>query len=209
MKKNLISFLLICMILCTLFTGCGEDTNPSGTTGSDVTQNTTELTDPILTTETDATIPGGQVITYTEYQEMNGEQQKDVISRFESKEEFANWYEEIKEDHELYVESTKPQPQETTSTEETLEEKPYFPDATDISAPEKNEVTYQDYHNMSAKEQKAFLNTFASYDDFFEWHDAAKKAYQDSMIEIDGTEPIDVEDILENLAGDTEATDGK
>ena len=95
---------------------------------------------------------------------------------------------------------TTPTQEPTTPTatepEVTEPEAPYFPEATGTPAPDKDEVTYLEYHSMSAAEQKAFINTFESYDAFFEWHDAAKKAYEDSMIEIDGSTPVDVEDIL-------------
>lgn len=94
---------------------------------------------------------------------------------------------------------TKPSQQGTTTPtipEETEPEVPYFPEATDTPAPEKDEVTYMDYHSMTATEQKAFINTFESYDAFFEWHEAAKKAYEDGLIEIDGSTPVNMEDIV-------------
>ena len=72
---------------------------------------------------------------------------------------------------------------------------PNLPENTGKPAPEKTGVTYLDYHSMSADQQKAFINSFGSYDAFFEWHDAAKKAYEDSLIELDGTTPVDMEDI--------------
>lgn len=72
---------------------------------------------------------------------------------------------------------------------------PNLPENTGKPAPEKSGVTYLDYHSMSADQQKAFINSFGSYDAFFEWHDAAKKAYEDSLIELDGTTPVDMEDI--------------
>lgn len=197
MKKKLVSFFLIAAVLCSLLVACGEDKKPNETTGSDATQNTTEVTDPIITTETDATIPGGQVITYTEYQEMNGEQQKNVISKFESKEQFDNWYEEIKEDHKEYMETVKPPEivNPNPTTEPTENDGPIFPEATDTTAPEKDELTFLEYHNMTADEQKAFINTFESIDKFVEWHTAAKKAYDDSLIEIDDT-PIDAGELF-------------
>lgn len=169
MKKKLVSLLLISAVLCSLFVGCDEDDDPTGTTGDDVTQVTTELTDPIITTETDATIPGGQVITYTEYQEMNGEQQKNVISKFESKEQFDNWYEEIKEDHKDYMETVKPTdivtPNSSTETTEFIE-------ATTPNVavpPEYANLTYMDLYRMTAEEQMEIMNSFASIDDFTTW----------------------------------------
>ena len=91
---------------------------------------------------------------------------------------------------------TEPTTTPTTEPKETEPDKPYFPEATGTPAPEKGEVTYLEYHAMTATEQKAFINTFESYDAFFEWHDAAKKAYEDSLIEIDGTTPVDFGDIV-------------
>ena len=198
MKRKLVLFLMIAAILCALFVGCGEDPNPTGTTGGDATQNTTEITDPIITTETDATIPGGEVITYTEFESMTGSQQKDVISKFESQEQFDDWYNEIKEDHNDYVETVKPPEivNPNPTTEPTEEETgPIFPEATGSSTPEKDELTFLEYHNLTADEQKAFINTFESIDKFVEWHTAARKAYEDSLIEIDDT-PIDAGELF-------------
>lgn len=205
MIKKLVLFLMSVAVLFTLFVGCGEDKNLDGTTGGDVPQATTEQTDPIIATETDATIPGGQVVTYPEFESMTGEQQKEVISKFESKEDFNNWYEEIRDDYIDFVQSTKPSQNENSNatTEPTENDGPIFPEATGSTAPEKDELTFLEYHNLSADEQKAFINTFESIDDFVAWHTAAKKAYDDSLIEIDDT-PIDAGELF----GDKEDKNG-
>lgn len=72
----------------------------------------------------------------------------------------------------------------------------FFPEATGVEAPQSDELTYLEYHNLSATEQKAFINTFESYDAFFAWHDAAKKAYEESLIEIDNSSTIDLGEIV-------------
>lgn len=199
MIKKLVVFLIVAAVACALFIGCGEDPNSTGTTGGDATQNTTEITDPIITTETDATIPGGEVITYTEFESMTGSQQKDVISKFESQEQFDDWYNEIKEDHNDYVETVKPPEiiNPNPTTEPTVNDGPIFPEATGITVPEKDEVTYSDYISMSADEQMAFINTFGSFDAYFEWYNAAYQAHADSMKEINGTEPIVLDPITD------------
>lgn len=169
MKRKIVLFLMVATILGTLFAGCGEDQNPAGTTGGDVTRNTTELTDPIITTETDATIPGGEVITYTEFESMTGSQQKDVISKFENKEQFDNWYEEIKEDHKDYMETVNPaeivNPESTTETTEFIEST-----NSDVAVPpEYANLTYMDLYRMTAEEQMEIMKSFASVDDFITW----------------------------------------
>lgn len=194
MIKKLVLFLMSVAVLFTLFVGCGEDKNLDGTTGGDVPQATTEQTDPIIATETDATIPGGQVVTYPEFESMTGEQQKEVISKFESKEDFNNWYEEIRDDYIDFVQSTKPSQNENSNatTELTENDGPIFPEATDVTIENIESITYQMFIDMTANEQKAFINTFATYDEFVIWYNAALQEHKDSMIEIVGTGPLNV-----------------
>lgn len=46
-------------------------------------------------------------------------------------------------------------------------------------------VTYKEYLEMSEDEQLAFYKSFASHNEFKAWREAAKKAYDDSKIEIE------------------------
>ncbi len=193
MKKKLAIFLLIPVVLCTLFIACGEDKVPEGTTGKqpatqDIeTQDTTEQTDPTVATETDTTVPSGHIISYSEYLTLNGEQKKNLMSQFESQEAFDAWLAEIKKDYDAYMTTVKPT--NPTSTEPNIPEKPTFPDVSDVTVPQKDKLTYSEYFSMSAVEQQAFINTFDSYDDFFEWYNRVLKEYEDAMTEIDGTGP--------------------
>lgn len=75
-------------------------------------------------------------------------------------------------------------------------EGPLFPDVPNVELPEIDEIGYMDYHNMSATEQKAFINTFESYDAFFDWLDAAKEKYEKEMVEIDGSTPVNAGDLV-------------
>ncbi len=40
------------------------------------------------------------------------------------------------------------------------------------------DVTYEEYQNMSATEQRAHMEAFNSIDEFFTWHDTAKKKHE-------------------------------
>lgn len=68
---------------------------------------------------------------------------------------------------------------------------PNVPTDPDTTVPEKEEMGYLSYHNMSGAEQAAFINSFPSIEAFFDWYNAAKEAYENDMIEIDGSTPID------------------
>lgn len=77
----------------------------------------------------------------------------------------------------------------TDATQET--QGTLIPDAPVATQPADGTVTYLDYINMTGAEQMAFINTFSSYDAFFAWFNAAKEAYEDGLIEVDGSTPVD------------------
>lgn len=77
----------------------------------------------------------------------------------------------------------------TDATQET--QGTLIPDAPVATQPADGTVTYLDYINMTGAEQMAFINTFSSYDAFFTWFNAAKEAYEDGLIEVDGSTPVD------------------
>jgi len=60
------------------------------------------------------------------------------------------------------------------------------------------EVSYQDYLDMSAAEQQAFIMTFSDPADFFAWLNEGKAAYEaaNPSIEIDGSGSIDIGDLI-------------
>lgn len=210
MKNKILIFLMVASIFCALIVGCADNqtdniqastnviTQDAATEGTDASNiDAYEVTEP---TETDTTIPSGHIITYSEYVAMTGEQKKNIMKQFPNKVVFEQWLAEIKQDYEHYMTTIKPVQvvDPKPSTEPTESTGPIFPDVTDTNAPEKDELTYLEYHNLSADEQKAFINTFDSIDAFFEWYSAARKAYEDSLIKIDGTTPIDAGEILDN-----------
>ena len=81
-------------------------------------------------------------------------------------------------------------PQETTEpTEATM---PDLPTEPGTKVPESKDLDYLKYHNMSGAEQAAFINSFDSMDDFIKWYNAAKKEYEDSLIEIDDDTVLDI-----------------
>lgn len=58
-------------------------------------------------------------------------------------------------------------------------------------------ISYEEYLVMSSDEQTAYRETFDSTGDFFDWYNAAKKAYDDANAGIDiGDGSINLEDII-------------
>ena len=83
------------------------------------------------------------------------------------------------EEDENRVESTVP----SVPDEESVQ------DATESTTPAAAELTeYEKYHALSGAEQKAFVDSFASMEAFFEWYNAARAEYedQDAVIPEDG-----------------------
>ena len=68
-------------------------------------------------------------------------------------------------------------------TPETLEanENPSVPDQEDAGD---EKVDYLRYHDMSSEEQKAFVESFSSIDEFFKWHEQAQKEYESTKNDI-------------------------
>lgn len=191
MIKKLVLFLMSVAVLFTLFVGCGEDKNLDGTTGNDttnITQNETE--DVFLDIEEETTFPNIDTLTLPEYNSMSVEEQKVVMDAFETTDAFFEWYNEKVQDYENYVEQQKNPTESTVNNEITESTTPY------VSVPGHDELTFLDYHSLSGDEQLAFINSFNSYKDFVSWYSAAKQEYYDSMIEIDGSTPIDLGDLI-------------
>ena len=83
--------------------------------------------------------------------------------------------------------------EEAAATEETLD----YENMPTVPAPEEPAVQgvteYERYTAMNGEEQQAFVESFGSMEDFFEWYNAAKKEYEASKkdVEISGNEIID------------------
>ena len=88
------------------------------------------------------------------------------------------------EDEDTPQPSTKPTEEPSQpSTAPTEEDKP---------------MDYQTFHAMSGAEQQAFQQSFESLDEFFEWYNDAKEAYEKANppIEVGGDGVIDMEDLV-------------
>lgn len=70
------------------------------------------------------------------------------------------------------------------------------PDGQPETPPEEDTLTYEEYINMTADEQEAFIYSFEDISDFFLWHTEAKAKYDEEhkVPEIDGD--IDLGDLL-------------
>ena len=75
---------------------------------------------------------------------------------------------------------------------ETPEGQPETPE----TPPAEDALTYEEYINMTADEQEAFIYSFEDISDFFLWHTEAKAKYDEEhkVPEIDGD--IDLGDLL-------------
>ena len=190
MMKKILLFLMIVAMMCSVLVGCGEKTD------SDTTQSTNGVTTEAETQpstdlpELETTLPDVDTLTFPEYNSMSPEQQQAVVDSFATMGEFFEWYEDKVEKYEDYLEQQK------NSTESTEGNETTEPSTPDVSVPDSDEVTYTDYQSMSADEQMAFINSFPNIDAFFDWHNAAKQTYVDSMGEIDGSTPIDLGEFI-------------
>ena len=56
-------------------------------------------------------------------------------------------------------------------------------------------LTYEEYNSLSAKDQEAYFNSFASIEDFFAWYNLAKEEYESSQsrVEIGGDGDVDID----------------
>ena len=58
-----------------------------------------------------------------------------------------------------------------------------IPGMSDVTLPEDDDgkITYEEYHAMTGEQQAAFINSFESYDAFFEWYNAAEQEYKEAI----------------------------
>ena len=88
-------------------------------------------------------------------------------------------------------------PEEDPDASESPEEgeDPENPEGGDGVVEEKT-LTYEEYINLTAEEQKTFIYSFENMDDFFAWHTEAKAKYDEEhkTPEIDGD--INIGDLL-------------
>lgn len=187
MKRKLFLFLLIAAISCSAFVGCGGngDTGTTESTTDPAQQAAVDVTTENATTE--ATINVDE-LSYLQYNAMSPENQQAVIDTFDTVEEFIDWFNEAKQEHEHFQELVN-QGSTNTSTDPTGSEN------TDTTTPEvtnpvANDVTFLEYQAMSGMEQKKFINSFPSIDAFMAWHTAAMQEYKDSMTEFSASNPV-------------------
>ena len=213
MMKNTFLFLIIAAMICFMLVGCGNNVDDR-TTLSTVPTNTVEITDQQTVTQMESQEENLDIsqITYIQFNAMSAEEQQTIMDSFPSNDDFFLWYSSIKKIHDDFQDKLKPQPstghesesehnQEATANDPDLTDAPTTGDPNEtevpsVSNPQVSEMTFMQYHNLSATEQKAFINSFETIDDFVAWHDAAEKEYNSSLPELDGTTPIDLEDYL-------------
>lgn len=203
MNRRMIALALVCvMVLCA---GCRRDDPDPTQTTADQTAATTEATEPLTTVpgtaqnvfgsdafdeepdETETT-PGG---------EQNGEEDDTPGGSSDGE----------KTTQPTQPENTDPEPTDSAPTDPkptdpvTTEPQPTDPENTDPEtndpSSDANEVTYEEYNNMSPEEQMAYYSQFPSMEAFVEWYNRAKAAYDEEHGAIDvGDGNIDLGDLI-------------
>lgn len=90
---------------------------------------------------------------------------------------------------------TEPEPNDPES--DTPESDAPESDAPESEIPSVDEMDYEKFQNLTPSEQQSFVESFDSMDEFFDWYNAAREAYEqdNAPIEVDG--PIDIGAIIE------------
>lgn len=92
---------------------------------------------------------------------------------------------------------------QTEATEDTEPTEPVEPETTapatkPTQPPAKEQMGYEEFQNMSAAEQQAFMGTFENLDLFFAWYNQAKAEYEAANPPIDvGDGSVDIGDLID------------
>ena len=157
----IVLFLILSFSLC--LTGCKESTsNP------EYTENQTEA-DPAPSSDAEI-VPTDNI-----RQESNPED--DIIPS-------------VTQPNIITSDPTETEPSQTTESTESATNP-----TENTTSPNDDEINslaqeYMNYYNLSGEEQQKFIDSFDSIEAFFEWHTAAKQAYEDNRTPIDGSKPI-------------------
>lgn len=193
MRKRVVIILLSMVLLFSFLSGCvmkaeklngtidtaGTTMNP-GVSNPDssiptVNENSSDETVSLIT------IPDVYELTYPQYIALSQEAQKAVMETFSSVEEFLQWLENSKKEHEEFQDKLM-----NTGSSDAGDNTPNDGDSdTPVQTlpPESEGITFLDYQAMSGEEQRRFINSFPSIDAFMAWHAAALQEYKDSMVE--------------------------
>ena len=183
-RKSLITIILVCLVavILILFFGFSKTTSPTKETLSlEVKNNTNEPTYPTSPQvsvpdlqEPDETLPEGWVKD-SESETLPALDREDVGNNLPATEV-----------------ATEPVNHPTTDLPK--------PDQTEADSGSQDdfEVTYAQYMAMSAKEQRAYMDSFQDVDAFFAWFNAAKEAHErnQDFIEIGGDTSVDIGAII-------------
>ena len=88
------------------------------------------------------------------------------------------------------------EPAETAAPTEAAKPEPSAPTVAPTPPPAKD-LKYDEFHNLSAAEQQAFIESFNNLDLFFAWYNQAKDAYEAANPPIDvGDGNVDMGDLI-------------
>lgn len=179
MKKHIISALLALLVL-QVFTGCKKDNTNDATTVEATVEMITEVT-------TTPSYPGTIYTPESNDGDLDdgfGEQQDNNMPSAQEKNDNV----EIKTSEAKTTEivpagtkpiETKPVETEVIKTEPIKTESTETPDlGSQTAKPATGDTDYEAYIAMSGPEQQKFMESFDSIQAFFEWHIAAKAAYE-------------------------------
>lgn len=80
---------------------------------------------------------------------------------------------------------------------DTVEPETTAPTVAPTQPTAQDQMDYEKFHNMSARKQQAFMESFDSLDQFFAWYNQAKAAYEAANPPIDvGDGNIDMGDLI-------------
>lgn len=70
--------------------------------------------------------------------------------------------------------------------------------AKEVRTYQKQNMTYEEFMDLTAEEQQAYFETFVSIEDYFAWYNAAKQEYEENKdkVDIGGDGNVDIGDII-------------
>lgn len=87
---------------------------------------------------------------------------------------------------------------ENTEPAESVEPETTAPTTTPTQPPAKEQMGYEEFQNLSAADQQAFMGTFENLDLFFAWYNQAKAEYEAANPPIDvGDGSVDIGDLID------------
>lgn len=199
-KKQIIAIVLtiiVAVVLAVVIFSCSSDEKSESSTKGQATGQTTVATED-SNNETTEELPAGidvDIFDDDPAEEAEGESNKNGLNKGEkttgiSSEGSINSESNNKGNEIVTIPSDSKNEEEVTTkkpSDSKTEENTTKPsNGTDSdNAGNNKKMTYEEYHAMTAKKQKAYMNTFKNIDDFFDWYNQAKADYEEQNPDIE------------------------